>query len=288
MLFSFQYYESGEVDGVASIPSSDFARLKAENAGVQTSPSYGTVYYDFNCSAEPVNNVLVRKAICLAIDRQSIIDNVVQVDAQPAYSFLAPGYSVDGKDITEGRESFGLSATADVEGAQAALAEAGYPNGEGFPTLTLSYYDNDTVKKVVEAMAEMLKNNLNINVEVSSNEWSIFYDDVQKGNYQVAAMGWSADYVNPMSFLPLCKTGDSSNNLFYSNADYDALVDQVKAENDPAKAAELTLQADAIVSNDYAVLPLYYKSNNYLMHDNISGFYMTASGNLFFKDVKVG
>lgn len=83
-------YESGEVDGVASIPSSDFARLKAENAGVQTSPSYGTVYYDFNCSAEPVNNVLVRKAICLAIDRQSIIDNVVQVDAQPAYSFLAP------------------------------------------------------------------------------------------------------------------------------------------------------------------------------------------------------
>lgn len=281
-------YESGEVDGVASIPSSDFARLKAENAGVQTSPSYGTVYYDFNCSAEPVNNVLVRKAICLAIDRQSIIDNVVQVDAQPAYSFLAPGYSVDGKDITEGRESFGLSATADVEGAQAALAEAGYPNGEGFPTLTLSYYDNDTVKKVVEAMAEMLKNNLNINVEVSSNEWSIFYDDVQKGNYQVAAMGWSADYVNPMSFLPLCKTGDSSNNLFYSNADYDALVEQVKAENDPAKAAELTLQADAIVSNDYAVLPLYYKSNNYLMHDNISGFYMTASGNLFFKDVKVG
>ena len=281
-------YESGEVDGVASIPSSDFARLKAENAGVQTSPSYGTVYYDFNCSAEPVNNVLVRKAICLAIDRQSIIDNVVQVDAQPAYSFLAPGYSVDGKDITEGRENFGLSATADVEGAQAALAEAGYPNGEGFPTLTLSYYDNDTVKKVVEAMAEMLKNNLNINVEVSSNEWSIFYDDVQKGNYQVAAMGWSADYVNPMSFLPLCKTGDSSNNLFYSNADYDALVEQVKAENDPAKAAELTLQADAIVSNDYAVLPLYYKSNNYLMHDNISGFYMTASGNLFFKDVKVG
>ena len=93
-------------------------------------PSYGTVYYDFNCSAEPVNNVLVRKAICLAIDRQSIIDNVVQVDAQPAYSFLAPGYSVDGKDITEGRENFGLSATADVEGAQAALAEAGYPTAK--------------------------------------------------------------------------------------------------------------------------------------------------------------
>lgn len=78
--------------------------------------------------------------------------------------------------------------TADVEAAQAALAEAGYPNGEGFPTLKLSYYQDDTVKKIVEAMAEMLKNNLNINVEVSSNDWAIFYEDVQQGNYEVAAM----------------------------------------------------------------------------------------------------
>lgn len=103
---------------------------------MQTSPSYGTVYYDFNCSAEPVNNVLVRKAICLAIDRQSIIDNVVQVDAQPAYSFLAPATLLMARISPKAAKAFGLSATADVEGAQAALAEAGYPNGEGFPTLT--------------------------------------------------------------------------------------------------------------------------------------------------------
>ena len=280
-------YESGEVDGVISIPSSDYARLKADKAGVQTSPSYGTVYYNINCSVAPFDDPLVRKALCLAIDRQSIIDNVVQVDAQPAYSFLAPGYVVDGKDITEGRSNYGLSATADVEAAQAALAEAGYPNGEGFPTLHLSYYDNDTVKKIVEAMAEMFKNNLNINVEVSSADWGIFYDSVVKGDYEVCAMGWSADYVNPMSFLPLFKTGDSTNNAFYSNADYDALVEQVMTESDPAKAAELTMQADAIASEDYACLPLYYKSNSYLMHDNISGYFMNASGGLFFKDVKV-
>lgn len=100
---------------------------------VQTSPSYGTVYYNFNCSAEPVNNVLVRKAICLAIDRQSIIDNVVQVDAQPAYSFLAPGYAVDGKDITEGRESFGLSATADVEAPRLPWQRLATPTAKASP-----------------------------------------------------------------------------------------------------------------------------------------------------------
>ncbi len=280
-------YESGEVDGIISVPSSDYARLKAEKTGLQVYPSYGTVYYNINCEAEPYNDPLVRKALCLAVDRQALIDNVVQVDAQPAYSFLAPGYSVDGKDITEGRSDYGLSATADVEAAQAALAEAGYPNGEGFPTLKLSYYQDDTVKKIVEAMAEMLKNNLNINVEVSSNDWAIFYEDVQQGNYEVAAMGWSADYLNPMSFLPLFKTGDSSNNSFYSNPEYDALVEQVMSESDAAAAAELTMQAADLASNDYCCLPLYYKANSFLMHDNITGYYMTASSNLYFKNVVV-
>lgn len=280
-------YESGEVDGIRSIPTADYARLKASNAGVQTVSNYGTVYYNINCSVAPYDNVLVRKALNLAIDRQSIIDNVVQVDATPAYSFLAPGYSVDGADITEDRGTFGLSATADVEAAQAALAEAGYPNGEGFPTLKLSYYSNDTVKKVVEAMAEMFKTNLNIDVEISSNDWAIYYSSVQSGDYEVGAMGWSADYLNPMSFLPLFKTGDSTNNAFYSDSEYDELVNAVMQETDPAAAAKLTLEADAIVSNDYACIPLYYKTNDYLMKDYVKGVYMVASGNMYFQYAEI-
>lgn len=280
-------YESGEVDGIRSIPSADYARLKAAGAGIQTVPNYGTVYYNINCAKAPYDNPLVRKALNLAVDRQAIIDNVVQLDAAPAYSFLAPGYSVDGVDITKGRDTFGLSATADVEAAQKALADAGYPNGEGFPTLHLSYYSDDTVKKVVEAMAEMFKNNLNINVEISSNDWAIYYESIQSGNYEVGAMGWSADYLNPMSFLPLFKTGDSTNTAFYSNPDYDKLVDKVMTETDPDAAAELTLQADALASGEYACLPLYYKTNDFLMKDYVSGCYMTASGSLYFKDAKV-
>ena len=280
-------YESGDVDGIRSIPSADYARLVASNAGVNVVPNYGTVYYNINCSKAPYNDPLVRKALNLAIDRKTIIENVVQIDATPAFSYLAPGYGVNGKDITEGRGTFGLSETADVEAAQAALAEAGYPNGEGFPTLQLSYYSNDTVKKVVEAMAEMFKTNLNINVEISSNDWAIFYESVQAGDYEVAAMGWSADYLNPMSFLPLFKTGDSTNTAFYSNSKYDDLVNQVMMETDAAAAAELTLKADEVVSEDYACIPLYYKSNNYLMKDYISGVYMVSSSNMYFKNAKV-
>ncbi len=280
-------YESGEVDGVRSIPSGDVARLRAQQAGVQVSPSYGTVFYDINCAKEPFDNVLVRKALNLAIDREALVNNVAQLDATPAYSFLAPGYVVDGKDITEGRSTFELSPTADVEAAKAALAEAGYPDGEGFPTLELSYYSDDNVKKIAEAIAEMWKQNLGIEVSVSSADWAVFYDAVQAGNYDVAAMGWSADYLNPMSFLPLAVTGDVSNNVFYSNADYDAKVAEVKVEKDPAKFAQLVIEADAIASAEYPFLNLYYKSNNYLLKDYVSGVYMTASGNYYFKDAKV-
>ena len=291
---AYAAYNSGEAQLIKDVPTDEIPSLtKAEDGGdFYVDTILGTYYLSLNDQKEPFNDVNVRKALSLAIDRDYVANTIMQGTYTPAYNLVGPGIVDENgmfyDNANGGKTYISEDYEANLEAAKQALADAGYPNGEGFPTLTLSYYDNDTVKKVVEAMAEMLKNNLNINVEVSSNEWSIFYDDVQKGNYQVAAMGWSADYVNPMSFLPLCKTGDSSNNLFYSNADYDALVDQVKAENDPAKAAELTLQADAIVSNDYAVLPLYYKSNNYLMHDNISGFYMTSSSNLFFKNVKVG
>lgn len=280
-------YESGEVDGIRNIPSSDYARLKAENAGIQSVPNYGTVYYNINCEKEPYNNPLVRKALNLAVDRQAIIDNVVQVDATPAYNFLAPGYVVDGTDITEGRSDRGLSPNADPEAAKAALAEAGYPDGEGFPTLQLSYYSDDTVKKVVEAMAEMLETNLGIEVEITSNDWAIFYENVQKGNYEVAAMGWSADYTHPMSFLPLLVTDDANNNSFYSNPEYDAMVEQIKAETDPAKAVELIKQAEDLVMDEYPFINLYYKANNFLMKDYVKGYYMLSNGNLCFKNASI-
>lgn len=280
-------YEKGEVDGIRSMPSSDVARLKAENAGVKTVPSYGTVYYDINCGKAPYDNPLVRKALCLAIDREALINNVAQVDAEPAYSFLSPGYVADGKDLTEGRSDFGLSPKADVEGAKQALADAGYPDGKDFPTVQLSFYSDDNVKKIAEAIKEMWEKNLGIKVEVNSAEWAVYYSDIQAGNYDVGAMGWSADYINPMSFLPLLYTDDVTNNSFYSNKEYDSVVDQIKQESDSAKFTELVKQADNIVSAEYPVVPLYYKANNYLMKDYVQGEFMTASSNLYFRNAKV-
>ena len=280
-------YESGEIDGSRTFPASDYARLKADGAGIVSVPSYGTVFYNFNCAKAPFDNALVRKAFCLAVDRTSIIDDVVQIPALPAYSYIAPGYVVDGKDFVDGRSTFDLAPTANVEAAQAALAEAGYPNGEGFPEITLSYYTSDTVKKIVEAMAEMLQTNLNIKINIANEEWAIYYPNVQAGNYDLCAMGWSADYLHPMTFLPLLKTGDINNLGKYSNPAYDALVEQAQSEVDPAAAMAIMQQADNLASAEYPVLPLYYKANMMLMKPTVQGYYLNASDMLYLKTAKV-
>jgi oligopeptide transport system substrate-binding protein len=280
-------YESDEIDGSRSFPSSDFARLKADNAGIVSVPSYGTVFYDFNCAKAPFDKALVRKAFNLAIDRTSIIEDVVQIPAEPAFSFVAPGYVVNGVDFTQDRGSFGLSATADVAAAQAALAEAGYPEGKGFPEITLSYYTNDTVKRVVEALAEMLQSNLNIKIKIANEEWAVYYPNVKAGNFDLCAMGWSADYLHPMTFLPLLKTNDVNNLTKYSNTAYDELVVKAQTETDPAAAMVTMQQADNIASGEYPLLNLYYKANMMLMKDKVQGYYLNASDMLYFKTAVV-
>ena len=284
---SLMAYENGDIDGMQSIPTTDMARLKAEDAGVVMTPSYGTVWYDFNCAKAPFDNVLVRKAFSLAVDRTAIIEDVVQTEADPAYSFMAPGYVVDGEDLMDTASNNDIQDEADIEGAQAALAEAGYPNGEGFPEITLSYYSNETVGKVVEALARQLQDALNISIKISNADWAVYYDDHVAGNYDIGAMGWSGDYVHPMTFLQIFTTGDANNNVFYSNAEYDALVAQAANMTDTQAAFEVMRQAEAIAAAEYPVLPLYYKANTMLMHDNVSGYFVTPSNALLLKTAYV-
>ncbi|MBR3015770.1 MAG: peptide ABC transporter substrate-binding protein [Clostridia bacterium] len=284
---SLMAYENGNIDGMASIPTTDMARLKAEDAGVVMTPSYGTVWYDFNCAKAPFDNVLVRKAFCLAIDRTAIIEDVVQTEADPAYSFMSPGYVVGGEDLMDTASDNGLSEEADVEAAQAALAEAGYPNGEGFPEITLSYYSSETVGKIVEALARQLQDNLNISIKISNADWAVYYDDILAGNYDIGAMGWSGDYVHPMTFLALFVTGDANNNVFYSNPEYDAIVAKAANMTDAAEAFQVMREAEAIAAAEYPVMPLYYKANTMLMHKNISGYFVTPSNALLLKTAYV-
>ena len=280
-------FQGGEIQGQYTVPAASIPQLKAADSGLVVTPAYATTFYDINNKKAPYDNKLVRKALNLAIDRNALINDVLNNGGTPAYSLVAPGYIVNGKEFSDGRSTFGLGPTADATAAKQALADAGYPDGKGFPTLQLSYYTNDTAKLMTEAIAAQLKANLGINVEISNKDWAVYYDDIKAGNYDVGAMGWGADYFHPMTFLPLLLTGDANNNVFYSNPAYDKLVQQAQTETDPAKAMTLMQQAESLAAEDYPLIPLFFRSNMMMVSPNVKGVYRDVLSNLYFRSAYV-
>ena len=275
--------EQGDADGSMTVPSADLPTLKATSDALQIIPSYGTTYYEINTTKAPFDDVKVRMALAMAVDRTALIENVLQTTDQPAYSLVAPGYSVDGVAYEDGRSDYGLAATAQIEEAQAMLADAGYPGGEGFPTLELSYYTSEAVKPVVEALQQMWEENLGIDVEVTTEEWAVYYEGIQALDYDVAAMGWGADYMHPMTFFPIRQSDEIYNNSGYANPDYDALVEKAKMETDPMKGMEILRDAEDILMADMPLLPLYYRSSPRLIASYVDGWYITPLNNMYFK-----
>jgi oligopeptide transport system substrate-binding protein len=124
-------------------------------------------------------------------------------------------------------------------------------------------------------------------VKIDNADWAVFYADVLAGNYQLCAMGWSADYLHPMTFLPLAKTDDANNVAFWSNPEYDALVEKVQLCTDPSEAIEYIKAADELVGDNYVFLNLYYKNGTSLMHPYVQGVYINASQMMYLKTASV-
>jgi oligopeptide transport system substrate-binding protein len=279
--------EAGDVDGIEAVPAPEIPRLSVESDAFMIVPALGTTYALFNTNQAPLDNLNVRKALSMAIDRSDIIDFVLQSADTPALGLVPPGMSLGGEDYAEGRDSFGLSEIADVEGAQAALAEAGYPNGEGFPSTVFVTYTSPPIEKLLEAIQQMWKENLNIDVEIQATEWQVFYPEVQKVEYQIAQMGWGADYPHPMTFLDNFVTGSANNLNNWSNAEYDAAIEAAKQSADEAESRDHMRAAEAIMMNDHAILPQYHRYNYMMMSPQVNGFWRSSLNVPYFRDATI-
>lgn len=178
-------YESGELDAIDEVPTQEIPRLLAEEPTFQILPLLGTYYYIFNVDKEPTNDVRVRKALALAIDRKAITEQVTKGGQKPATGYVPEGlFLSDGREFREVAGDYGIDPNkAQVEEARKLLAEAGYPNGEGFPTLELVYNTSENHKAIAEAIQEMWKQNLGINVTLTNQEWAVFQDTRHQGNF---------------------------------------------------------------------------------------------------------
>ncbi|GHV00292.1 peptide ABC transporter substrate-binding protein [Spirochaetia bacterium] len=278
--------EAGQVDGVRTPPTAELSRLRS-GPFFQGADTFAITYYLINHKVKPFDDVRVRRAFAMAIDRQAIIANILQSSDAPAYGLVPPGYVVNGVDFTDNRPTYGLGPTANVEGARQLLAEAGYPNGEGFPTVKLSFYSDRMVGAIVEALQQMWKQNLNVNAEVSSQEWAVYFDGILAEDFQIAAMGGSGDYLHPTSFLSMYTSNNILNFHTYKDPRYDALIKQALTESDPVKAVTIMQEAEDLAMNDVADIPIYSRSSVFLMAPHVKGYVMTPLSNLYFRDAYV-
>ena len=266
---------SGDVDMLTDLPTQDVARLRNDaKLKIVDGPEVRTIFlapdmgspelkYSNVKGKNPFADKRVRQALSMAIDRDSLNRNVLKGTNIPAYSITPPdtlGYfppRLFSHDVARAREL---------------LAEAGYPNGEGWPGLELTYNTSEDNRKVAVALQQMWKDALNIEVTLTNQEWKVYLDSITQMNFQIARRGWIGDYVDPNSFLDLFITGGGNNNTGFADPRYDDLIlrQAPQAATDEARLA-IFHEAEALLMEQMPIIPLYTYTSKHLIHPSVNG-----------------
>ncbi|MGZ7443672.1 peptide ABC transporter substrate-binding protein [Paenibacillus sp. TH7-28] len=278
-------YQNGELDRAGhpngEIPTDQIPILRDQlKDELEIKGIASTYYYEFNVTAEPFDNVNIRKAFAMAIDRQAIVDNVTLGGQLPAFGYVPPGIKGKTFEVEYRNEHKDDYFTENVEEAKKLLEqgmkEKGYTK---LPEITLIYNSSDAHKKVALAVADMWKKNLGVDVKTQNQEWAVFIENRQNLNYQVARAGWTADYNDPMTFLDMWVTDGGNNDTGFSNEEYDKLIAEAKATDDEAKRDEAFAKAEKIfIQDNMVVMPLYYYTNVAAEKPYLKGVVLDFSG----------
>ncbi|MCL4553833.1 MAG: peptide ABC transporter substrate-binding protein [Actinobacteria bacterium] len=276
-------FDTGEIDYADTPPLAEIDSLKAKGL-FKVAPYLGTYYYLFQTEKDPVKDARVRRALAYAVDRKSLVENVTKGGQVPAMAFVPAGIP-DGKSKKDFREVGGdYFKDNDVEAAKKLLGEAGYPDGKGFPTLEILYNTLSSHKSIAEAISEMWKKSLNIpQVTMTNQEWKVYLQTRDEGNYQVARAGWLADYVDPMTFLDMWTKDNGNNNTFWSDDEYDRLVGEARRDADLDRRAKTMHKLEEILMRDMPIMPIYFYTNPYLLKDWVKDVIQSPLGFIDFK-----
>ena len=288
---AYSELKAGNFDMVNSVPTNEI-EPGIEEGLVHVNPKLGNYYFAINVGKqdtlsedvkEVLNNKLVRQALNLAIDRQEIIDNVGKAEQIPAYSFVPQGITDENGNDFASKEYYDPS---DMDGniakAKELLKEAGYENGNGIPTIELMYNSEGAHKDICQIIQQNWEE-IGVNVELTNQEWAVFLNTRQQGDYQIARHGWIGDYIDPMTFLDLWVTGGGNNDCGFSNARYDELIAAAKVETDSAKRLEMLREAEDILMDEMPILPIYYYTTVTAANENVKGVRISTLGKISFK-----
>lgn len=275
-------YESGEMDIIDDMPVQEIPRLMKEDPTFVVKQEIGPYYLIFNVNKEPVNDPKVRRALALAIDRKGITEHITRAGEIPATGFVAKGLKdSEGNEFYDKAGNYGIDPNGPkIEEAKQLLAEAGYPDGNGFPEIELLYNTSEKHKAVCEAIQEMWKKNLNINVKLANQEWAVFQDSRHQGNFTIARGGYIADYADPVALLELLTKESGNNDAHWYNDEFDGLIKQSMSAQGKERD-ELLYKAQEVLMNDMPVAPLYYYTDPIMVKEYVKGWEKTSLGHWY-------
>ena len=258
-------FRAGQLHITASIPTDKIAHYRQRQPeALQMSPFFSTYYYVFNTAVAPLDQVKVRQALTLAVDRKQITEKITKAGELPAFSYTPPalnGYQAN----TDLRH--------DVARARTLLAEAGYPDGTGFPPLELMYNTSEGHRRIAIAIQQMWKTNLNIGITLTNQDWKVYLDKRDAGDYQIARAGWIGDYLDPNTFLDMYTSNSGNNDAGWSSPRYDELIAQAGATLAQAQRFALFQEAEAILMTELPVMPIYTYVNKALVAPQVRGWH---------------
>lgn len=276
-------FDNGELDWAGAptgaLPTDAMQALKDENR-LTTQTIAGTYWYKLNTTVEPFNNVNIRKAFALAINRQEIIDNITQGEQKPAMAIVPPSMFPENEE--------GYFKDNDVEAAkeylQKGLAEMGLKDASELPPVTLSYNTSEAHQKIAQAIQDMWKTNLGVEVTLDNSEWNVYLDKLRNLDYQVGRMGWLGDFNDAINFLELYRDAKGGNNdTGWEHPEFKELLAKSATEADPEVRQQILKDAEAIFMDEMPVIPIYFYTNNWVQNENLKDVAVSGLGDIQFK-----
>lgn len=257
-------FRSGQLHITDGLPASkvDVYR-EANNPALLVYPRVGTRFLSLNTTRAPFDDARVRRAFALTINRQQMVEVVLRTGGRPAYSFVGP---------IEGKYEPTLQIEESIDEARQLLAEAGYPNGEGFPPVEYLYNTLDRNRQVAEALQQMWKSALNVDVTLRNEEWKVFLDTRNQLDYQISRSGWLPFSPEPAELYELNSGWSDSNETGWSDPEYDRVLNVARREMDTTKRYALYHRLDEILLRDQPTIPFAYYARTRLVHPAVNGW----------------
>ena len=282
---AYTAYTSGTAQLIKDVPTEEIPSQKKSTDGgdFYVDTNLGTYYLSMNLNKAPFNNVNVRKALSLAIDREYVANTIMQGTYSPAYNFVGPNIiDADGmffdNSVKENGDKTYISKDyeANLEEAKKALAEAGYPEGKGLPTITYSTNDAGYHTPLAEYLQETYKK-IGVNLKIEKVEWSTFTAQRRAGNYEMSRNGWVMDYNDASNIIELFSSTNGNNDGKYNSKEFDAAMAKSKVADVKEHFAALH-EAEKIMMNDYACIPVAYYNDFWLQSPTLKGTWHSPYG----------